>query len=74
MDFPHPEEASEDGSIYGDTAALDKEDESGLGEAGVIIVVAEVVTKEVEEVHQAVKYTSLSSFILKPPYLLTQDL
>ena len=31
MDFPHPEEASEDGSIYGDTAALDKEDESALG-------------------------------------------
>ena len=35
-------------------------------------VVAEVGTKEVEEVQQAVKYYYLLSFILKPPSLITQ--
>ena len=45
-----PEEAAEDGSIDDDGDSLDEEDESGLGEAGVIKGVDEVVTKEVEEV------------------------
>ena len=34
--------------------------------------VTEIVTKEVEEVNQDVKYSSILSYILKPPYLLTQ--
>ena len=56
IDVPDPEEAAEDGSIDDDGDSLDEEDESGLGEAGVIKGVDEVVTKEVEEVHNSVKY------------------
>ena len=57
-----PEEAAEYGSI-------DEYDESGFREAGVSTNVTEVRTKEVEEVHQAVKYSYLLSFMLKPPFL-----
>ena len=31
-----------------------------------------VVIEEVEDMHKAVKYSSLSSYMLKPPFLLTQ--
>ena len=34
--------------------------------------VTESVTKEVEEVHQAVKYSSVLSYMLKPTSLLTK--
>ena len=47
-DVLDPEEASEGGSIDNNGNALDKEDESGLGEAGVRTVVTQSVTEEVE--------------------------
>ena len=50
---------STDGYIDYDGAALDEEDTSGLGDAGVITGVTEVVTKEVEEVYHPVKCSSL---------------
>ena len=66
-----PEQADQDISIihYGDL--LDEDDDSGLGQAGVRTYVAELVTKEVVEAHQAVKYSSLLSFMLKYTSLLT---
>ena len=42
------------------------------GGAGVITGVNGVVTKDVEEVQQAVKFSSLSYFMLKSPSLLAQ--
>ena len=51
-----PEEAAEDGYIDNYGAVLDLEDESDSGEAGMRTGVTEVVTKEVEEVHNSVKY------------------
>ena len=66
------EEAYEDGSIDNDGDTLDEEYGSSLVEAGVITGVTELGTKEAEEVHQAVKYSSISSCMLKPPSLLTQ--
>ena len=72
VDVLEPEEAGQDGSIDINVSASDEEDESGFGEAGVSTGVIEVVTKEVEEVHKAVKYSNLSSFVLTPPYLITQ--
>ena len=71
-DIPDTEEVAEDGSIDDDGAALDEYDASGSGEAGVSTGVTEVGTKEAEEVHQAVKYSSIYSFMLKPTSLLTQ--
>ena len=63
------EEAAEYGSIDDDGDYLDENGESGLEEAGVSTGVTEVGTKDVEEVQQAVKYLSLSSYVLKPPSL-----
>ena len=45
---------------------------SGSGEAGMRTGVTQSVTEEVEEVQQVLKYSSLSSNMLKPPSLLTQ--
>ena len=58
-------------SFDDDGAVLDEEGESGSGEAGVITGVTEVGTKEVEELYQAVKYSSLLYYMLKPTSLLT---
>ena len=71
-DVLDPEEADEDGSIDYYSSALDEEDESGLLEVGVITVTTEVETKDVEKLHQDVKYSSLLSYILKPISLLIQ--
>ena len=65
------EEEADNGSIYGYGAASDGENESGSGEAGVRKSITQSGTEEVEEVHQAVKYPSILSYLLKPPYLLT---
>ena len=72
MEILDPEEAAEDDSIDDDGDVLDEEGESGSGEAGVITGLTEVGTKEVEELYQAVKYSSLFSYVLKPTSLLTQ--
>ena len=53
-------------------ADFDEEDESGLVEAGVRTGVTKSGTEEVEEVQWVVKSSSLLSFMLKPPSLLTQ--
>ena len=66
------EEESEYGSIDNDGADPGEEDGSGLGEAGVIIGVTQSGTEEVEDVQRVMKYSSLSSYMLKPTYLLTQ--
>ena len=71
-DFLESEEASDYGSIYGDGADTDEEDESGWGEAGVSTVVTELVTKVVEEVQQSVKSDSFPPYMLKPTSLITQ--
>ena len=65
------EEADEDGSIDNDGAASEEEDESGSREADVKTGVTQSATEEVEAVQWVVKYSSLSSFMLKTPYLLT---
>ena len=70
-DVIDPEEAAEYVSIDDDGDYLDENGESGLEEAGVSTGVTEVGTKDVEEVQQAVKYLSLSSYVLRPPSLLT---
>ena len=67
------EQAVEDGYIDDDGAASYEEDDSGSGEVGVITGATEVGTEQVEELHQAVKYSSLLSYMLKPPSLLTQS-
>ena len=72
MDVLEPEEADEDSAVDDDGDALDEDDESGSGEAGVSTGVTEEVTKEVEEVQQAVKYDSLSYYMLKQTSLPTQ--
>ena len=61
MDVLDSEEAAEDGSIDSDGADLDKEDESGSGEADVRTGVTQSGTEEVEEVQRVVKYSSLLS-------------
>ena len=66
------ENSYQDVSIDGDGHAQDEEDKSGSGEAGVSTGVAEVGVKEVEYVQQAVKYSSLSSYIFKNPSLLVK--
>ena len=43
-------------------------------EAGVSTGMTELVTKEVEEVEQAVKHSSISYFMFKPSSLLTQGI
>ena len=68
-DVLESEEADEDGSIDNDGADLDEDDESGSGEAGVITGFTQSGTEEVQRV---VKYSSLSSYMLKPPSLPTQ--
>ena len=65
-------EAYEDVSIDNNGSALDEEDASVLGEAGVRICVTKSVTEEVEEVQRVLKYSYLSSFMLKPAYLIRQ--
>ena len=65
-------EATEDGYIDNDGSDLDEEDGSGSGVAGVRTGVNQSGTEEVEEVQWVVKYSSLSSYMLKPIYLLTQ--
>ena len=69
--FLDSEEAAEDGSIDNNGTDSDEEDESGLGEAGVRTGVTQSVTEEVEEVKRVVKSSSLSSYMLKLPSLLT---
>ena len=70
MDAPDSEGAAEYGSIDNDGDSSDEEDESVLGQAGVIIGVTQSVTYNVEKVQQVMKYYSLSSYMLKPPSLL----
>ena len=71
-DILDSEEAYGGGSIDNDGAALDEEDESGLVEAGVRTGVTQSGKEEVEEVQRVVKYSSLLSYMLKRPSLLTQ--
>ena len=59
MNVPDPEESSEYGSIDYGGADSDEEDESGSREAGGSTGVAEVGTKEVENVHKYVRFSSL---------------
>ena len=66
------EESDEDGYIDADGDASDEEDRSDSGEVGMSTGATEVVTKDVEEVHHSVKSSSFSSYMLKPPYLLTK--
>ena len=70
--FLDSEEAAEDDSIENDGAALDEDDKSSSGEAGVRTCFTQSGTEEVEEVHRVVNYFSLSSCMLKPTSLLTQ--
>ena len=55
IDILDTDEASDYGSIDNDVAALNEEGESHAREADVITGVTESRTKEVEEVHQAMK-------------------
>ena len=43
-----------------------------MGDSGALTGVTQSGTEEVEEVQRVVKYSSLSSYMLKPPSLLTQ--
>ena len=70
-DFLDPEEAAEGGSIDNCGVALDEERENILEEADVRTCVTQSGTEKVEEVQQVVKYSSLSSYLLKPHSLLT---
>ena len=58
-DVPDSEEAAYYGSVDNDGVALDEEDESGLGDAGVITGVTQSGTEEVEEVQWVMKYSFL---------------
>ena len=64
VDVLESEEAAEDASIVHDDADFDEEDGSGLVGAG--------VTEEVQDMQKASKSSSLTSYILKPSFLLTQ--
>ena len=55
-----------------DGSDLDEEYGSGSVEAGMCKVVTESWGKDIEEVHKAAKSTSILSYMLKPPYFLTQ--
>ena len=70
IDFIDYEEEAEDSSIYNYGAASDYEDDNVLVEVGVRICVTQSGIEEVEEVQQVVKYSSLSSYMLKTPSLL----
>ena len=70
-DILDSEEASEDGSIDNGGAASDEEYESGSGEVGVRTGVTQSGIEEVEYVQRVVKSSSLLSYMLKPPSLLT---
>ena len=63
---------SKDGSIDNYGADSDEEDKSGSGEAGVRTGATQSGTEEVEEVQQDVKYSSIFSYLLKPPSYLTK--
>ena len=71
VDALDPEDAAEYGSIDDDGADLGEEENSGLVETGVSTGVTELGEKWLEEMQQAVKYSSLSSYMLKPTSLLT---
>ena len=66
------EKESEDGSIDNYGSDSDEDDESGSVEACVRKGFTQSGTEEGEDMHPAVKYSSLSSYILKPTSLLTQ--
>ena len=51
-------------------AESDEEDDNGSGGAGVSTCETKSATKEVEEVHQCMKYGSISYYIFKPPSFL----
>ena len=68
-DVIYPDEETQDGAIDDDGAASYEECESGLVQTVVSTGVTEAGNKEVGEVHQAVKYSSLLSHMLIPiPY------
>ena len=71
-DILDSEESYGYGSTDDDSSALHEEYDSGSGEFCMSTCVTEVVTKYLEEMHQSVKSSPLSSYILKPPSLLTQ--
>ena len=58
--------------VFNDGVSSDEKDDIVLKEMGVRKIVTEEVTKEVEEVQRDVKYSSISSYISKRPYFLTQ--
>ena len=64
VDVLDSEEAAEDDSIYHGDAALDEEDGSGSIGAGII--------EEVGDMQEALKYSYLLSYMMKPSHLLTQ--
>ena len=63
MDVIEPDEASQDYVVDDNNNASDQEDEGGSGEAGVITYVTAEKTKEVKYLQQAVKATSLLSYM-----------
>ena len=65
VDVLYSEESDEYDSIGNDGTALDEENGSGLLGAG--------VTEEVEDMHNDLKYSSLSYYILKHSHLLTHS-
>ena len=72
MEIIDPEETAKDGYIDDYGTASDEEVESSLGYVGLSTGVTWVGKKEVEEVHQAVKYSSISYYMLKHPSLIIQ--
>ena len=66
------DEAADDGSIDNDGADQDEEYNSGLGETGVRTCVTKSETEEGEDMQRVMKYSYLSSYIFKPPSLITQ--
>ena len=67
------QEEDEDGFIDNYGADLDEEDESVSVEEGVRTYFTQSGTEEVEEVQRVFRFSSLSSYMLKPPSLLTQS-
>ena len=63
VDVLDSEEAAEDASIVHDDAAEIEEDGNGLVGGG--------LTEEVQDMQKALKSSSISSYILKPYFLLT---
>ena len=66
------EEADKDVFIDNGGTALDEEYESGSVEVGLRTGVTQSGTEDVEDVQRVVKYYFLSSYMWKPPSLLTQ--